>query len=60
MSNEQYHGQKPTMVEICHGGNLLGNHDGSVGDNQKAFGNRDHTDEECSRTLGGCIFASVY
>ena len=34
--------------------------DGSVGDNQKAFGNRDHTDEECSRTLGGCIFASVY
>ena len=26
-SHHYHHGQKPTMVGICHGGNLLGNHD---------------------------------
>ena len=25
-SHHYHHGQKPTMVGICHGGNLLGNH----------------------------------
>ena len=24
--HHNHHGQKPTMVGICHGGNLLGNH----------------------------------
>ena len=26
-SHHNHHGQKPTMVGICHGGNVLGNHD---------------------------------
>ena len=26
-SHHNHHGQKPTMVGICHGGNMLGNHD---------------------------------
>ena len=26
-SHHYNHGQKPTMVGICHGGNMLGNHD---------------------------------
>ena len=26
-SHHYHHGQKPTMVGICHGGNVLGNHD---------------------------------
>ena len=25
-SHHNHHGQKPTMVGICHGGNMLGNH----------------------------------
>ena len=25
-SHHNHHGQKPTMVGICHGGNVLGNH----------------------------------
>ena len=25
-SHHYHHGQKPTMVGICHGGNMLGNH----------------------------------
>ena len=26
-SHHHHHGQNPTMVGICHGGNVLGNHD---------------------------------
>ena len=26
-SHHNHHGQKPTMVGICHGGNMLGNHE---------------------------------
>ena len=26
-SHHNHHGQKPTMVGICHGGNMLGNND---------------------------------
>ena len=26
-SHHNHRGQKPTMVGICHGGNVLGNHD---------------------------------
>ena len=26
-SHHYHHGQKPTMVGICHGGNMLGNHE---------------------------------
>ena len=26
VSHHYHHGQKPTMVGICHGGNMLGNH----------------------------------
>ena len=29
-SHHHHHGQKPTMVGICHGGNVLGNHDGRM------------------------------
>ena len=31
-SHHNHHGQKPTMVGICHGGNMLGNHDDDGGD----------------------------
>ena len=30
-SHHNHHGQKPTMVGICHGGNMLGNRDISIG-----------------------------
>ena len=31
-SHHYHHGQKPTMVGICHGGNMLGNHNDDDGD----------------------------
>ena len=31
-SHHNHHGQKPTMVGICHGGNMLGNHDDDLND----------------------------
>ena len=34
-SHHNHHGQKPTMVGICHGGNMLGNHDGDFGDDNE-------------------------
>ena len=37
-SHHYHHGQKPTMVGICHGGNMLGNHDGGI--------NNDDDDED--------------
>ena len=29
-SHHNHHGQKPTMVGTCHGGNMLGNHDDDI------------------------------
>ena len=31
-SHHHHHGQNPTMVGICHGGNVLGNHDDACDD----------------------------
>ena len=31
-SHHYHHGQKPTMVGICHGGNMLGNQHEDAGD----------------------------
>ena len=32
-SHHNHHGQKPTMVGTCHGGNMLGNQDDEKHDN---------------------------
>ena len=36
-SHHNHHGQKPTMVGICHGGNMLGNHLTLLADSEEYF-----------------------
>ena len=45
-SHHNHHGQKPTMVGICHGGNVLGNRDNGVHhDDNIDDGNGDYGDD---------------
>ena len=48
-SHHHHHGQNPTMVGICHGGNVLGNHDDDSedGDNDDDDDNDDNEGQSC-------------
>ena len=54
-SHHYHQGQKPTMVGICHGGNMLGNHNeygdyddhGDPNDHGNHLNQSDNSDHDC-------------
>ena len=56
-SHHNHHGQKPTMVGICHGGNMLGNRNLINGYNCKKL-HKKAVDERV-RAVCGCVSATI-
>ena len=50
-SHHNHHGQKPTMVGICHGGNVLGNHEDDDDDDEYDDDDEDENDDDDASQL---------